>query len=37
MAGVGSKVVWEDDKIKVWEFALEPGEQTPGHCHIKWR
>lgn len=33
MAGVGSKVVFEDDKIKVWEFALEPGEKTPLHTH----
>jgi len=33
MAGVGSKVVFEDDKIKVWEFNLEPGEQTPVHTH----
>jgi len=33
MAGVGSNVVFEDDKIKVWEFALEPGERTPVHTH----
>jgi len=33
MAGVGSKVIYEDDKIKVWEFNLEPGEQTPVHTH----
>jgi len=33
MAGVGSHVVYEDDKIKVWEFNLEPGEQTPVHTH----
>ncbi len=33
MAGVGSKVIFEDDKIKVWEFSLEPGERTPVHTH----
>ena len=33
MAGVGSKIVFEDDKVKVWEFNLEPGEQTPLHTH----
>ena len=33
MAGVGSNVVFEDDKIKVWEFNLEPGEQTSVHTH----
>jgi predicted metal-dependent enzyme (double-stranded beta helix superfamily) len=33
MAGVGSQVLFEDDKIKVWEFTLEPGEQTAVHTH----
>jgi redox-sensitive bicupin YhaK (pirin superfamily) len=33
MPGVGSKVVFEDDKIKVWDFNLEPGEQTEVHTH----
>ena len=33
MAGVGTTVVFEDDKIKVWEFVLEPGEETPIHTH----
>jgi mannose-6-phosphate isomerase-like protein (cupin superfamily) len=33
MAGVGSTVVFENDKIKVWEFNLDPGEQTPVHTH----
>ena len=33
MAGVGSNVVFEDDKIKVWKFNLEPGEQTAVHTH----
>ena len=33
MAGVGSDVVFEDEKIKVWEFHLEPGEKTPVHTH----
>ena len=33
MAGVGSNVVFEDHKIKVWEFNLEPGERTPLHTH----
>ena len=33
MAGVGSNVVFENNKIKVWEFYLEPGEKTPVHTH----
>jgi predicted metal-dependent enzyme (double-stranded beta helix superfamily) len=33
MSGVGSNVVFEDEKIKVWELNLEPGEQTAVHTH----
>jgi beta-alanine degradation protein BauB len=33
MAGVGTTVVFEDEKIKVWEFVLAPGEETPIHTH----
>jgi len=33
MTGVGSKIVFEDEKVKVWEFNLEPGEKTPLHTH----
>jgi len=33
MAGVGTNVVFEDEKIKVWEFNLEPGQQTGVHTH----
>jgi predicted metal-dependent enzyme (double-stranded beta helix superfamily) len=33
VADVGTRVVFEDDKIKVWEFTLQPGEQTPIHTH----
>ena len=33
MAGVGTEVVFEDDKIKVWEFYLGSGERTPLHTH----
>ena len=33
MAGVGSKKVFENDKVIVWEMALEPGESTGIHTH----
>jgi len=33
MTGVGSKIVFEDEKVKVWEFNLEPGEKTSLHTH----
>lgn len=31
--GVGSTVVFENDKVKVWNFELQPGEETPMHRH----
>jgi hypothetical protein len=33
MAGVGSEKVFENDKVIVWNFVLEPGEETPMHTH----
>ena len=33
MGDVGSNVLFEDDKIKVWDFNLAPGEETPIHTH----
>ena len=31
---VGSTKLFENDKIILWEFVLEPGEQTPVHTHL---
>ena len=33
MAGVGTSKVFENDKVIVWEMALEPGESTGLHTH----
>jgi quercetin dioxygenase-like cupin family protein len=33
MAGVGTEKVFENDKVIVWNFALEPGQETPMHTH----
>jgi len=30
---VGSKVVFENDKVRVWDMVLQPGEETPMHKH----
>ncbi len=30
---VGSQVVFENDKVRVWDFVLQPGEETPMHRH----
>jgi hypothetical protein len=31
--GVGSKVVFENDRVRVWELTLQPGEDGPVHRH----
>jgi beta-alanine degradation protein BauB len=31
--GVGTKVVYEDDAVRVWRLALAPGEDSPIHRH----
>jgi len=33
MAGVGTEKVFENDKVIVWNFVLQPGEETPLHTH----
>jgi hypothetical protein len=33
MSGVGTKKVFENDKVIVWEMTLEPGESTGLHTH----
>jgi len=33
MGDVGTSKVFENDRIIVWEFVLEPGERTPCHTH----
>ena len=30
---VGTKLLYENDQVKVWEFALDPGEAIPMHTH----
>ena len=33
MAEIGSKKVFENDRVAVWEMTLEPGESTGVHTH----
>jgi len=33
LGGVGSRVLYEDDKVKIWEMVLEPGEASDLHHH----
>ena len=30
---IGDRVLFEDDKIRVWEMVLEPNERSPAHHH----
>ena len=33
MADVGTKLIFENDQVRVWEFTLQPGESTGSHHH----
>ena len=33
MAGVGTRRLYEDERIILWEVELAPGERTPVHTH----
>jgi quercetin dioxygenase-like cupin family protein len=30
---VGTKVLYENEKVKIWEMSLAPGEETDAHEH----
>ena len=30
---IGDRVLFEDEKIRVWDMVLEPGERSPVHHH----
>lgn len=30
---VGTKLLFENDRVRVWEIVLEPGERAPFHRH----
>jgi len=33
MAEVGTKLVFENERVKIWEFTLRPGESIEAHKH----
>jgi quercetin dioxygenase-like cupin family protein len=33
MGDVGSRVVFENDRVRVWQVRLSPGEEGPVHRH----
>lgn len=30
---VGTRLLFENDRVRVWDFALAPGESMPRHIH----
>ena len=32
---VGTKVLFEDETVRIWEIALEPGEAVQWHVHYQ--
>jgi len=33
LGGIGTNVIYEDDKVRVWRLKLGPGEESPVHRH----
>jgi beta-alanine degradation protein BauB len=33
LGGVGSKVLYDDDRVRIWELRLGPGEASDVHRH----
>ncbi len=33
MADVGTKLIFENEQVRVWEFTLEPGQVIESHKH----
>ena len=33
LGDVGTRLLFEDDRVRIWEIALGPGEETPPHRH----
>jgi hypothetical protein len=30
---IGTRVLFENDRIRVWDLSVGPGERLPFHCH----
>ena len=33
-AQVGTRLLFENERVRVWDLRLAPGESTPLHCHL---
>jgi len=34
LGDIGTKLLFEDDEIRIWEMRLEPGEESVPHRHM---
>lgn len=34
LGGIGTRVLFENDRVRVWEMSLEPGESSSVHEHV---
>lgn len=30
---IGTELIFEDDKVRIWQIVLEPGQEAPVHTH----
>ncbi|MDQ1468309.1 MAG: hypothetical protein QOH10_2724 [Actinomycetota bacterium] len=33
LGDVGTRLVWENDRVRIWEMVLEPGDRSAVHEH----
>ncbi|MGH8720483.1 MAG: cupin domain-containing protein [Burkholderiales bacterium] len=33
MAEVGTRLIFENERVRIWEFTLQPGERVEAHRH----
>jgi beta-alanine degradation protein BauB len=33
MVDVGTKLIFENERVKIWEFTLQPGQEIGAHKH----
>jgi predicted metal-dependent enzyme (double-stranded beta helix superfamily) len=33
LGAVGTRLVWENERVRIWEMVLEPGERSAVHEH----
>jgi hypothetical protein len=31
---IGTRLIFEDDRVRIWEIVLEPGQDAPTHTHL---